>query len=211
MRIISTNRAQPTRIQWKGKSQITGIYKKPVPEGIHLTPEGVQGDTIGNPKVHGDAQKAAYLFSLDEYAFWQNQYPTLDWGHGMFGENLTVEHLDETALIMGSTYQIGETLVRVTTPREPCFKLGLRFGDQGVIEKFVARGCPGSYVSVLESGWIRPGDTLQLLETPKDSLSIAEFYRMWYAPSKDPEVLQKALSLPWLAREKKKQLLRWVL
>ena len=210
MRLISTNSAQPTRIQWKGKSQITGIYKKPVPEGIYLTRDGVQGDTIGNPKVHGDAQKAAYLFSLDEYAFWQNQYPALDWGHGMFGENLTVEHLDETVLIMGSTYQIGEAQVRITTPREPCFKLGIRFGDQGIIEKYVARGRPGSYVSVLEPGWIRPGDTLELLDTPQDSLSIAAFYRMWYAPSKDPEVLEKARSLPWLPQEKKEQLLRWV-
>lgn len=209
MKIISTNSAQPTRILWKGKSQITGIYKNPIPEGILLTADGVQGDTIGNPKVHGDAQKAAYLFSLDEYAFWQSQYPALEWGHGMFGENLTVEQLDETCLIMGSTYQIGEAQVRITTPREPCFKLGIRFADQGIIQKFISRGCPGSYVSVVKPGWIRPGDKLELLESPQGSPSIAQFYRMWYAPSKDPEILEKALSLPWLSQEKRKQLLRW--
>jgi MOSC domain-containing protein YiiM len=209
MKITSTNRAQPTRIQWNGRSQVTGIYKKPIPEGIYLTSEGVRGDTIGNPKVHGDAQKAAYLFSLDEYAFWKSQYPTLDWGYGMFGENLTVEQLDERSLLMGSTYQVGETRVRITTPREPCFKLGIRFGDQGIVQEFIRRGCPGSYVSVLQPGWIRPGDKLELLESPEDGLSIAEFYRMWYAPSKDPEVLEKALSLPWLSRDKQRQLLRW--
>ncbi|MEJ2585557.1 MAG: MOSC domain-containing protein [Robiginitalea sp.] len=210
MRITSTNSAQPVRIQWKGRTQITGIYKKPTSEGIFLTSEGVRGDTIGNPKVHGDAQKAAYLFSLDQYAYWQNQYPSLDWGYGMFGENLTVEKMDETTLIMGSTYQLGEAVVRITTPREPCFKLGIRFGDQGIIQKFVTRGYPGAYVSVANPGWIRPGDDLELLETPDTSLSIADFYRMWYASSKDPELLEKALSLPWLAEGKRKQLLQWV-
>ena len=209
MEIRSTNSAEPTQIRWKGKSQITGIYKKPVQKGIFLSSDGVQGDTIGNPKVHGDAQKAAYLFSLDEYPFWQSQYPDLDWGHGMFGENLTVEKLDETNLIMGSIYQIGDTQVRITTPREPCFKLGIRFGDQGIIQKFIGRETPGSYVSVLKPGWIRPGDPMTLLESPKDSLSIAEFYRMWYAPIKDPEILESALSLPWLPKGKRKQLLRW--
>lgn len=209
MKIKSTNRAQPTRIQWKGSSQVTGIYKKPVQEGIYLSSEGVRGDTIGNPKVHGDAYKAAYLFSLDEYAFWQSRYPTLDWGNGMFGENLTVEHLDESSLLMGSTYQIGETRVRITTPREPCYKLGIRFGDQGIVQEFIRRERPGSYVTVIHPGWIRPGDKMELLESPEDGLSIAAFYRMWYAPSKDPEALRKALSLPWLPEGKKQQLLRW--
>lgn len=210
MKITSTNRAEPVKIQWKGSTQITGIYKKPVPEGIYLSLEGVRGDTIGNPKVHGDAQKAAYLFSLDQYPFWQSQYPGLDWGHGMFGENLTVEELDEASLMMGSTYRIGEVLVQITTPREPCFKLGLRFGDQGIIEKFVSREAPGSYVSVIQPGWVRPGDPLELVEAPSSSLSIADFHRMWYAPVKDQGLLKMALSLPWLPDGKRKKLQQWL-
>ena len=210
MNIISTNKAQLVQVRWKRRSLSTGIYKKPSHEGILLTSQGVQGDTIGNPKVHGDAQKAAYLFSGNEYDFWQKLYPGLEWEHGMFGENLTVEQLDETTLVMGSSYQIGEARVRITTPREPCFKLGIRFGDQQIIQKFIERGYPGSYVSVVEPGWIRPGDPMELLESPENSLSIAEFYRMWYAPSKNPEVLEKALSIRWLSEEKRKQLMRWM-
>ncbi len=210
MKVTSTNRAEPVRIHWKGSTQITGIYKKPVPEGIYLSSEGVRGDTIGNPKVHGDAQKAAYLFSQDQYPYWQGVYPDLNWGPGMFGENLTIEGLKEGSLIMGSTYRIGEVLLQITTPREPCFKLGLRFGDQGIVEKFVDRGAPGSYVSVLQPGWIRPGDPMELVDLPGSSPSIADFYRMWYAPQKDPSLLQKALSLPWLQEGKRKQLQQWL-
>jgi MOSC domain-containing protein YiiM len=210
MRIISSNTAQPVRIEWKGEEKISGIYKRPQPGGIYLAHEGVRDDTIGNPSVHGGNMKAAYLFSLEQYPFWKELYPHLQWDYGMFGENLTVEGLDETTLEMGSTYSIGEAWVRITTPREPCFKLGIRFGDQGIIQKFVDHGFPGAYVSVLKPGWIRPGDTVELLESPLTSLSIADFYRMWFAPAKDRELLEKALSLEWLSEGKRNQLLRWV-
>ena len=210
MKITSTNLARPAQITWKGRTELTGIYKQPNLQGVYLSPEGVRGDTIGDRKHHGDAQKAAYMFALQEYAHWKEQYPSLDWGYGMFGENLTVASLDETSLTMGSTYRVGEALVQITTPREPCYKLGLRFGDQGIIEKFVARGRPGTYVAVLEGGWVRPGDLMELLEAPADSISIADFYRMWYAPSKDPELVRGALAQPWLPPGKRKQLLKWM-
>lgn len=154
--------------------------------------------------------KAAYLFSSDEYPFWESHYPNLDWGFGMFGENLTVSGLDETRLFIGSTYKLGAATVRITTPREPCFKLGIRFEDQGVIEAFVKHGRPGSYVQVLEPGLIRPGDSMELLELQEDTVSISEFYNLWYALEKDPKLIQQALKLPWISKQKQQQLQRWI-
>lgn len=209
MKIRSTNIAEPAVISWKGENLPTGIFKKVRPEGIYLSPEGVRGDTIGNRKVHGDALKAAYLFSSGEYPYWKSLYPALDWESGMFGENLTVEGLDEGGLVMGSTYRIGEALVRITTPREPCYKLGIRFGDQGIIQKFVERERPGTYVAVLEAGHIKPGDPVQLIETGEHHLSIRDFYRMWYAREKEQGVLALALKVPWLPASTRQQLLKW--
>lgn len=209
MNIRSTNRAEPAVISWKGERLPTGIFKKSRPEGIYLSPEGVRGDTIGNPKVHGDTLKAAYLFSSGEYPYWKSLYPSLDWESGMFGENLTVEGLDEGDLLMGSTYRIGEALVRITTPREPCYKLGIRFDDQGIIQKFVDRERPGTYVSVLEAGHIKPGDPLELVKPAEHSLSIRDFYRLRYAREKDQEALSMALKLSWLPASTRQQLLKW--
>ena len=210
MKIVSTNIAKPVTIRWKDEDQITGIYKTPLSEGIYLSPEGVRGDTIKNSRVHRDSLKAAYLFSEDWYAYWKALYPALNWELGMFGENLTVKGLDETELMMGSLYRIGEAVVRITTPREPCFKLGLRFEDQGIIEAFIKHGHPGSYVSVLESGYVRKGDSLELLESKEGSLSISDFYRLWFSPEKNPEHIQVALKLPFIPETKQKQLQRWV-
>ncbi len=210
MKIISTNIGHPVTISWQGLERITGIYKTPVPEGIYLSPEGVKGDTIGNPKVHGDALKAAYLFSEEQYPYWKSQYPSLNWDFGMFGENLTISGLDETQLLMGSIYKLGEATVRITTPREPCFKLGIRFADQGIIDAFVKHGLPGTYVQVLEPGFVRTGDLMELVELSERSVSISAFYAMWYAPEKDRELIQEVLNLPWISEQKQKQLQRWV-
>ncbi len=210
MKVVSTNIGKPVTISWQGLDRITGIYKNPVAEGIYLGPEGVTGDAIGNPKVHGGVLKAAYLFSADQYPFWKTHYPSLDWEFGMFGENLTVEGLDETQILMGSIYQLGDATVRITTPREPCFKLGLRFKDQGIIDAFVKHGLPGTYIQVLEPGFAHEGDRMELLELPERSVSIAAFFSMWYAPEKDRKLIHEVLHLPWISEQKQKQLQRWL-
>lgn len=209
MKIVSTNIGKPVTISWKGEDRITGIYKTPLSEGIYISHKGVKGDTIGNPKVHGGTLKAAYLFSEDTYSYWKLRYPSLDWKFGMFGENITVKGLDETQLSIGSLYRIGEAIVRITTPREPCFKLGLRFADQGIIDAFIAYGRPGSYVSVVQPGFVRKGDLMELLEVSEINLSISDFFNLLYSPEKDQEHLQNALKLPWISTEKQKQFQRW--
>ncbi|MDG1573191.1 MOSC domain-containing protein [Robiginitalea sp. M366] len=209
MKILSTNIATPVTLSWKGREELTGIYKKPQPDGVFLTPEGVRGDTIGNPRVHGDRHKACYLFDTDDYPYWQEWYPALEWGYGMFGENLSLSGLREERLQIGAVYSVGEARIRITIPREPCFKLGLRFGDQGIIDRFIAHGKPGSYAEVLQPGKVTPGDTLVLESEPQSSLSILEFYRLLYAREKDPTLLQRALALPDLPASKQEKFRKW--
>ena len=210
MKVISTNLAKPVTIQWKGRSMQTGIFKVPQAKGILLTPRGVQGDTIGNPKVHGDWAKACYLFDFGDYPHWQSQYPDLNWEYGMFGENISLTGLDEGELLIGAVYRAGKALLQITAPREPCFKLGVRFGDQKIIDRFIAREKPGTYAAVLEEGWLKPGDHLTLEDVPETSMSIREFHTLLYTPEKDAEQLHKALSLPVLSDGKGKLFRRWL-
>ena len=210
MKIVSTNKATPVSLPWKGSEHTTGIFKRPRAEGIFLGPEGVQEDTVGNPDVHGGRYKACYLFSADTYAYWQGRYPGLDWGYGMFGENLSVEGLDETRLIVGAEFRIGEARIRITTPREPCFKLGIRFGDQGIIEQFVAYGRPGAYAEVVQAGWVRPGDAVEPVGPGTDAMSIATYFRLLYADSKDAALLDEALRWPFHSEKTRAMLSRWL-
>ena len=211
MKVISTNTAKPTTITWNGKEVTTGIYKTPTNTPIHLGKENVKGDEVSDRKVHGGEHKACYLFSLNHYKYWQVLYPNLEWNHGMFGENLTVEDLDETKLNIGDIYKVGTALVQITQPREPCFKFGLKFGSQMVLKQFIDYGFPGTYVRVLEEGQVKNNDVFELVKPAKNSLTTAEFFNLLFSKNKNQELLNLAINndaLPIKKRNKLKAYLK---
>ena len=58
----------------------------------------------------------------------------------MFGENLTVEGVPlEDEVAIGDRLRIGTAEFVVTQPRLPCFKLGIRFDDAGMVRRFLGR------------------------------------------------------------------------
>jgi len=209
MEIVSTNRASPVTLSWKGRDLTTGIFKRPQEKGIFLKKAGVLGDTVGNPDVHGGRYKACYLFPAETYPYWKEQYPQLDWQYGMFGENLSVAGLEERHLTVGTEFRVGEALLRITTPREPCFKLGIRFQDQQIIEKFIAFGRPGTYAEVIREGFVRAGDPFELVAQAAD-LSVADYFQLLYSHTKDPEKVARALEWPFHSDKTRKMLRRWL-
>ncbi|GAA4900142.1 MOSC domain-containing protein [Flaviramulus aquimarinus] len=213
MKIISTNIAKPTTITWNDQEITTGIYKKPTSSPIYLGTESVKGDEVSNRSIHGGKFKACYLFSEVHYQYWKYLYPNLDWNWGMFGENLTVSDLDETQIYIGDIYRIGETLVQVTQPREPCVKFGVKFGSQRVLKEFIDHGFSGTYVRVLEEGFVKTGDTIKLIEHKENSLTTAQFFNLLFAKNKNRELIEKAImndALPQRKRDKLKQYIKQV-
>lgn len=206
MKVIATNIAQRREIQWKGKIEFTGIYKEPVNQPVFLGKQGVEGDTIVYGRAHGGVDKACYLFSADQYPYWKQQYPHLDWGWGMFGENLSISGMDDSQMCIGDVYRIGTALVEVTQPREPCYKLGIKFGDQDIITAFVHHGYPGTYVRILEEGQVNAGDPVVLVDAADHKLSVKDFFHLIYAPVKDPKLVALALKNPALPEKKKEKL-----
>ena len=189
MQILSTNIGSPTTFLWNGKEEQTGIFKYATDEPLFLRKNDVLKDTIIDRVHHGGINKACYLFSSDHYPYWKKLYPDLIWGWGMFGENLTVEGLDETTVRIGDVYRIGNALVQVSQPREPCYKLGIRFKDQGILKKFIEHGHPGTYVRILEEGKVSKHDKIQLIEQSKNTLTVQQFYNLIFTRNKSRELL----------------------
>ncbi len=206
MKVIATNIGKSTLIEWNGKQEVTGIFKYPVQKPISLGPAAVENDIVANRKVHGGIHKACYLFSADQYPYWKNLYAHLDWDWGMFGENLTVAGLDESKIRIGNIYKIGAALVQVSQPREPCYKLGIRFGTQEIVRQFIEHGYPGTYVRLLEKGEVATEDTLELVEQSENPLTVAQFYRLLYARKKDSHIVRLAVSNMSLPEYKRKRL-----
>lgn len=194
MQVTSTNIAQPTTIVYRGKKVVTGIYKTPTQQPIYLGKSDVKDDTVTDRKYHGGEFKACYLFSENQYDYWKNLYPNLDWNWGMFGENLTVNGLDETKLVIGAIYKVGSALIQITEPREPCFKLGVKFGSQKVVKQFVNHGFPGAYVRVLEEGHVKTGDIFTLVEQGTNNLTTQQYYQLLFSKDKNQEHLTLAIN-----------------
>tara|TARA_R110000744_G_scaffold146178_1_gene259014 strand:- start:741 stop:1376 length:636 start_codon:yes stop_codon:yes gene_type:complete len=189
MKVISTNIGDPVTFEWNGAKEQTGIFKYPTSKGLFLQQKDVKDDTIIDRVHHGGTNKACYLFSADYYSYWKGLYPDLKWDWGMFGENLTVEGLDEFEICVGDIYEIGGALVQVSQPREPCYKLGIRFGTQNILKEFIAHNHPGTYVRILKEGTVNTGDNLVLIERSSNSLTVQQFYELMFLKEKPQELL----------------------
>lgn len=210
MRIVSTNIGNPTTFLWNGKEEKTGIFKYPVSEALYLGRTDVNKDSVIDRKHHGGINKACFLFSADEYPFWQKEFPELDWDWGMFGENLTVKGLDESIIRIGDIFQIGSATVQISQPREPCYKLGIRFNDQKILKKYIEHGRPGTYGRVLEEGEVKKGDTMTLIQQSKNSLTVDQFFHLLFARKKNSEILRLFMdndSVPEYKKERMKKFL----
>ena len=206
MKVISTNISAPKIVLWKGKEELTGIFKKPVSE-IFLGKEEVDDDAVVDRRYHGGVDKACYLFTADIYAEWKRMFPDADWSLGMFGENLTVAGLDEREMYIGDQYQIGEALVEVSEPREPCYKLGIRFGTQAILKPFLNQPHCGVYVRVLRPGKVVTGDELVLIKRVQEEFTMARIYWLRYnAEITDVPEINRALELDTLASSAKRGL-----
>lgn len=209
MKIISTNIGESRVIQWKGKEVETGIFKFPVNEPIYLETDDVVNDHVIDRKYHGGADKACYLYSADHYSYWQKIYPELELTWGIFGENLTIEGLHEANVNIGDIFEIGETVVQATQPRQPCFKLEFRFNDNRIVKQFVDSGFAGVYVRVLKTGKVQAGDSMKLIER-QNSISIHKVFELLYTGYFQKEAVELAVNNKDIAASCRKDLLkRW--
>ena len=206
MKIISTNIGEIVEIDWHGKKVMTGIYKYPVDNPIFLEKEDVLNDHVIDRRYHGGLDKACYLYSSDHYRFWQSHYPDLDWQWGMFGENLTVEGIDESLIRIGDIYRMGKALVQVTQPRQPCFKLGVRFGNQKMVREFFESPYPGVYVRVLSEGAVEVGDEMILEKQADESMTLTEVFSLFTQQINNTTLLRQAIEIPELADACRKDL-----
>lgn len=200
MIVISTNVAEPKTIEWNGRQVQTGIYKNPVTTGIYLGEEDVENDHVLDRRYHGGKDKACYLYSADHYSFWREKYPGMDWQWGMFGENLTVSGISESVIRIGDEYRIGEAHVQVSQPRQPCYKLGVRFGTQDIVRDFWQSEFPGVYVRVLKPGKVMPNDEMILLSSDDNAMSLADVFSVFTSNRKNEYIIKRAVSQNFLAQ-----------
>lgn len=208
MKIISTNIGQRREVNWKGKILETGIFKSPVNTSIYLGTTDVKDDQVIDRKHHGGIDKACYAYSADHYSFWSSIFPNVDMTHGAFGENLTIEGLNENEIKIGDQYQIGkDVIVEVSQPRQPCLKLGIRFNDQKIVKHFINEPFSGVYLRIIQEGNVENGDVFKLVHRVDQNLNVAQVHSL-LSKDKNVELAKIAILMDELASSYKQDIQR---
>lgn len=195
MRVISVNVGQPKEVAWKGRKVTTGIFKEPVEGRIAVGRLNIEGDRQADLTVHGGPEMAIYAYPAEYYHFWREQFPEMNLPWGMFGENLTIEGLLDETVHIGDRFQVGSAHVVVTQPRVPCYKLGLKFGRDDILKRFLQSGLTGFYFAVRKEGNVAAGDSITLLQRDDHQVSVADITRLYREEKYNADLLQKVVDV----------------
>jgi MOSC domain-containing protein YiiM len=189
MKIVSLNVGLPRDVPWHGRSVTTGIYKEPVAGRVALRKLNLDGDRQADLTVHGGQYKAVYCYPVEHYDYWQKELPERELPMGMFGENFTTDGLLENDVHLGDRFSVGSAGVVVTQPRLPCYKLGVRFGSDDMVKRFLASGRGGFYLAVTSEGEVGAGDEIKAISRDANAVSVAEITRLYVLKRWGPEEL----------------------
>jgi MOSC domain-containing protein YiiM len=181
VKIVSLNVGLPRDVLWQGRNVTTGIHKEPVAGRVALRKLNLDGDRQADLTVHGGDYKAVYCYPVEHYEYWKKELPGRELPMGMFGENFTVHGLLEEEVHLGDRFAVGSAEVVVTQPRLPCYKLGVRFGSDDMVKKFLASGRGGFYLAVTREGEVGAGDAITAISRDANAVPVSEITRLYVA------------------------------
>lgn len=181
-----------------GKTVRTGINKFATDESVPIGFEGLEGDSICNRKLHGGPEQAVYLEGNMTRLWWEAELgrPIT---HGLFGENLCLEGLDNRAVAAGDRFTAGSLILEVTAPRMPCRILSERLGDPGFTKHYVKAGRPGFYCRVVKPGEIAAGTIVKYEPFHGVRVSMVEMMSH-HGHKATPELIERYRTVPVHAR-----------
>lgn len=205
--VLTVNLAQPRPNADKGQL-LTGIDKRPTDDTITVRApgpmhggqgSGLKGDFIGDKQSHGGDDQAVYAYAREDLDVWQRELAR-DLDNGMFGENLTTEGLDVTGARIGERWHVGSDglVLEVSRPRIPCRTFATWLSIRGWVKTFTAAATPGAYLRVIQSGTVRGGDSIVVVDTPDHDVTVGLVFR---AMTLEPELLPRVLEADALPHE----------
>jgi MOSC domain-containing protein YiiM len=182
LRIVSVNIGSARRLRVGERTVLSAIGKAPLAGVVAVGALGFAGDEQADPTVHGGLAKAVYAYPMEHLPFWTEQRrshgvslfdETL--GPGFMGENLSIEGLLENEVWIGDELLLPDCVLRVTAPREPCYKFNAVMGLNTAGRLMVQQACPGFYLAVAQPGSIEAGQTFSL-RPGRRGLSVREAF-----------------------------------
>ena len=186
---------------------LTSFYKQPVTGPIRVLADRIEGNEQADCRFHGDADKALLAYSADHYPLWQDELTIPEMSGGGFGENLTISGQTEQTVCIGDRYAIGDVILEVTQPRQPCWKLARRWRLADLPQRVIRHTRTGWYLRVIHPGTIAPGQAVSRLSRPHPEWTIARANQVFYTKGGPTEERRQLAMLPELAGAWREELL----
>lgn len=182
--VVATNVAVP-QPDPGGQRRQSGIHKVPAASIEVAAPgpdygdgSGVAGDFIGDAKHHGGQHKAVYAYSRELLDAWGRELGR-ELSDGAFGENLTTSGIVWAQALINQRYQVGGAVLEVSVPRSPCRTFASWMGEPAWVRRFTESGDCGTYFRIITPGTIRPGDAIEVLDTPAHGFTMGQAFAAW--------------------------------
>jgi MOSC domain-containing protein YiiM len=195
MKVVSVNVGLPREVNWRGRKVLTGIFKEPIAGAVKVRAFNLDSDRQADLTVHGGRDKAVYAYASEHYDDWRKELPEMNLPFGMFGENLTTEGLFESEVNIGDRLRVGSVLFEVTQPRMPCYKLGIRFGRDDIIKKFLQSERSGIYYAVIEEGELKAGDEIEFVSRDENKVTVTDISRLYSSEKENLDLLHRAVKV----------------
>ncbi|MCD1125646.1 6-N-hydroxylaminopurine resistance protein [Jinshanibacter sp. LJY008] len=173
----------------------SAIDKRAVDGELILTPLGFEGDQQADHRHHGGADRALCHYPREHYDYWKMRFPEQadQFVAPLFGENLSTLTLTEETVFIGDIFRWGQTLIQVTQPRSPCYKLNYHCHISDFARIMQSSGRCGWLYRVVSAGKVNPDQPLELVSRNSD-VSVAEAISIAFNSPFDEEQYHRLLS-----------------
>lgn len=196
-----SNATKPMDKPWE-----TAMFKNEYTEKIWLGKTGFIGDEVADKKNHGGPEKAVFAYPIGHYTYWKEVLELESIDMGAMGENLAVLEMDEFTVCIGDTFKIGDAIIQVTQPRQPCWKPARRFGILDFALQIQQSGFTGWYFRVLQEGDVISGIDLELIDRPYPEWTIAACNEVMHINKDDLRLTEELASCELLGENWKRTL-----
>src|SRR6266436_5072359 len=191
-KILSVNVGSVRAFEYNGRPAKSAIWKSPAVGRIAARGVNLAGDDQADRLAHGGPDKAVYAYAVEDARWWEQEIGRA-LAFGEFGENLTTERIELNQALVGERWQIGTTVLEVSEPRIPCWRLGVRMNDNLFPRRFTEALRPGAYLRIVGEGDVGAGDEIRVVERPDHDLTIRDVFRIY---TRDRDEVDRLLAVP---------------
>ena len=191
-KVLSVNVGGVREFDYNGRPAKSAIWKSPVVGRIAARGVNLAGDDQADRQAHGGPDKVVYAYAVEDARWWEQELGR-SLAYGEFGENLTIEGIEANRALIGERWEIGTTVLEVSEPRIPCWRLGVRMSDKMFPRRFTEAMRPGAYLRLVVEGDVGAGDEIRVVERPDHDLTIRDVFRIY---TRDRQEVERLLAVP---------------